>query len=85
MTLLEVWINCVLQVLYLLNDRGELLNRSKLYKIKPKDIEGSHAENFDLSVQKVSIYSRFYLMLVLSIRIDGAAGFAKMLSSWKSH
>lgn len=40
-------------VLYLLNERGEAVARSKLYKIKAKDIEGSHYEKFDLGVQKM--------------------------------
>jgi len=40
-------------VLYLLNERGEAVARSKLYKIKAKDIEGAHYEKFDLGVQKM--------------------------------
>jgi hypothetical protein len=37
----------------LLNERGEAVARSKLYKIKAKDIEGAHYEKFDLGVQKM--------------------------------
>jgi hypothetical protein len=44
------------KVLYLLNERGEALSRSKLYKIKAKDIEGAHYEKFDLGVQKVLVF-----------------------------
>ena len=40
-------------MLYLLNERGEAVARSKLYKIKAKDIEGAHYVKFDLGVQKM--------------------------------
>jgi len=54
------------QVLYLLDEHGQALNRSSLYKIKPKDIQGSHFEKFDLGVQKVS----FQLLCNINLKLN---------------
>lgn len=39
------------KVLYLLNDRFETVTRTSIFKIKPKDIEMFHWEQFDASLQ----------------------------------
>ncbi len=46
---------CEGKVLYLLNDRLEALTRSSIFKIKPKDIEMYHWEQFDAPMQGKAI------------------------------
>jgi predicted kinase len=42
-------------VLYLLDASGRAIGRDKLYKVKPNDIDGSHFELFDNSLQRLVI------------------------------
>ncbi|KAL6062792.1 60S ribosomal protein L44 Q [Balamuthia mandrillaris] len=44
-------------VLYLLNGRGAAISRDSLFKIKPRDIEPHHREQFDLALQAEVLYA----------------------------
>jgi len=46
---------CEGKVLYLLNDRLEAITRTSIFKIKPKDIEMYHWEQFDAPMQGKAI------------------------------